>query len=91
MKTKSFFTGLLIFIAFTFSGAILSAQEKEGTFIEESGDAQDSTKMANILDYSKEFGEQKSSSTGLIVGIAAVVLAGGAAFYFIKKRKKAEA
>ncbi len=88
MKTKSFFTGLLILFAFAFAPAILTAQEKEGTFVEESGDAQDSTKMANILDYSKEFGEQKSSSTGLIVGIVAVVLAGGAVFYFMKKKKK---
>jgi len=91
MKTKSFFTGLLILFAVTFNAGILIAQEKEGTFVEESGDAQDSTKMANILDYSKEFGDQKSSSTGLIVGIAAAVLAGGAAFYFIRKKKKIEA
>lgn len=88
MKTKSFFTGLLILFALTFAPAILTAQEKEGTFVEESGDAQDSTKMANILDYSKEFGDQKSSSTGLIVGIVAAVLAGGAVFYFMKKKKK---
>ena len=90
MKTKSFFTALVILFALSFNAGILIAQEKEGTFIEESGDAQDSTKTANILDYSKEFGEQ-SSNTGLIVGIAAVVLAGGAAFYFIKKKKKAKA
>ena len=88
MKTKSLFTGLLILFAIAFAPANLLAQEKEGTFVEESGDAQDSTKTANILDYSKEFGEQNSSSTGLIAGIAAVVLVGGAAFYFIKKKKK---
>ena len=91
MKTKSFFTGLVILFALTFSGGILIAQEKEGTFVEESGDAQDSIKMANILDYSKEFGEEKSSSTGLIAGIAALVLVGGAAFYFIRKKKKVKA
>ena len=90
MKTKSFFSGLVILFALTFNTGILIAQEKEGTFIEESGDAQDSTKTANILDYSKEFGEQ-SSSTGLIVGLAAVVLVGGAVFYFIRKKKKVEA
>ena len=53
MKTKSFVTGLLILFVFGFSAGVLTAQEKEGTFIEESGDAQDSTKTANILDYSK--------------------------------------
>ncbi len=88
MKTKSFVTGLLILFVFGFSAGILNAQEKEGTFIEESGDAQDSTKTANILDYSKEFGEQ-SSNTGLIVAIAAAVLAGGAVIYFVRKKKKA--
>ena len=88
MKTKSFVTGLLILFVFGFSAGILTAQEKEGTFIEESGDAQDSTKTANILDYSKEFGEQKSSSTGLIVAIAAAVLAGGTVIYLVRKRKK---
>ncbi len=87
MKTKSFVTGLLILFVFGFSAGVLTAQEKEGTFIEESGDAQDSTKTANILDYSKEFGEQ-SSSTGLIVAIAAAVLAGGAVIYFVRKKKK---
>lgn len=90
MRTKSFFTVFVFLFALTFNTGILIAQEKEGTFIEESGDAQDSTKMANILDYSKEFGEE-SSSTGLIIGLAALVLAGGAAFYFIRKKKKIEA
>ena len=88
MKTKSFVTGLLILFVFGFNAGILTAQEKEGTFIEESGDAQDSTKMANILDYSKEFGDQKSSNTGLIVAIAAAVLAGGAVIYLKGKKKK---
>ncbi len=72
---------------FGFNAGILTAQEKEGTFIEESGDAQDSTKTANILDYSKEFGEQ-SSKTGLIVAIAAAVLAGVAVMYLVRKKKK---
>ena len=88
MKTKSFVTGLLILFVFGFNAGILTAQEKEGTFIEESGDAQDSTKTANILDYSEEFGEQKSSSTGLIVAIAAAVLAGGVVIYLVRKKKK---
>lgn len=88
MKIKSFVTGLLILFVFGFSAGILTAQEKEGTFIEESGDAQDSTKTANILDYSKEFGEQKSTSTGLIVAIAVAVLAGGAVVYMVRKKKK---
>jgi LPXTG-motif cell wall-anchored protein len=87
MKTKSFITGLLILFVFGFNAGVLNAQEKEGTFIEESGDAQDSTKTANILDYSKEFGDQKSSNTGLIVAIAAAVLAGGA-FIYLKGKKK---
>jgi LPXTG-motif cell wall-anchored protein len=87
MKTKSFITGLLILFVFGFNAGILTAQEKEGTFIEESGDAQDSTKTADILDYSKEFGEQ-SSNTGLIIGIVAAVLAGGTVIYFVTKKKK---
>jgi LPXTG-motif cell wall-anchored protein len=88
MKTKSFVSGLLILFVFGFNAGILNAQEKEGTFIEESGDAQDSTKTANILDYSKEFGEQKSSNTGMIIGITAAVLAGGAVIYLVRKKRK---
>lgn len=88
MKTKTLFTGLVVFFTLAFNAEILTAQEKEGTFIEESGDAQDSTKMANILDYSQEFGEQKSSNVGLFIGIAAAILAGGGVIYFVKKKKK---
>ena len=88
MKTKSFIIGVSILFALVFNVGILTAQEKEGTFIEESGEAQDSTKMANILDYSKEFGEENSSKTGLIIGIAAAVLATGAVIYFVRKKKK---
>ena len=63
-------------------------EPQEGTFIEESGEMQDSTKKVDIFDFSSEFEEEKSSSTGLIIGIAAVLLVvGGIIYYFMKKKK----
>lgn len=82
MKTKAFIVGLIMSLAFS-----LNAQGQEKTFLEESGEAQDSAKMNDMLFYGLE-DENKGPSTGLIIGIVVVVVAGGGVFFLMKKKKK---
>lgn len=82
MKTKAFIVGLVLFLAFSFN-----VQGQEKTFLEESGEAQDSAKMDDMFFYGLEE-ENKGPSTGLIIGIVVVVVAGGAVFFLMKKKKK---
>ncbi len=88
MKVKTGIAGLFLVAALAFSGNFSSAQdEKEGTFIEEAGEKQDSIKGSDIMDFEGEF-DQSKSSTGLIIGIiAAVVAVGGVVIYLTRKKK----
>lgn len=87
MKTKSIIVGIVVFLAFSLNANYVTAQEQEKTFLEETGETQDSTKMEDILDYDLEYGKQ-GSSIGLIIGIVAVVLVGGGIIYFARRKKK---
>jgi len=87
MKIKTLFVALVLATALTFSTNEVNAQDPQGTFIEESGEAQDSTKMSDILDYDLEYGKEKSN-TGLIIAIVAVVVVGGGIVLFTRKKKK---
>ncbi|MFC2098736.1 LPXTG cell wall anchor domain-containing protein [Bacteroidota bacterium] len=90
MKTKAFIAGLFFISALMFSPQFVAGQDDEsGTFIEEQGDKQDSTKKASIFDFEGELDEQSSSSTGLIIIVVAVVLVVGGTFYLVRKKKKA--
>jgi len=92
MKTKIFITVLFLICTLTLNTKFITGQEEQpGTFIEESGEKQDSIKKADIFDFSLEFEEEKSSNTGLIIGIAAVVLVGGGIVFFIRRKKKLQA
>jgi len=92
MKTKKLIAGLFMILLFALSANFSTAQDpQEGTFIEESGEKQDSIKKADIFDFDSEFDEGSSIGTGLIIGIAAVVVAGGLIFYFVRKKKKVQA
>ena len=92
MKTKRLITGLFLISALILTAGYATAQDEEkGTFIEESGEKQDSTKQVDIFDFSLEVDEEKSSSAGLIIGIAAVVLVGGGVIYLVRRKKKAQA
>jgi len=63
MKTKKLITGLFLISALALTAKFVAGQEQEkGTFIEESGEKQDSTKKADIFDFSLEFEEGKSLS-----------------------------
>lgn len=86
MKIKTLLAGIFICVAFMMSSQFVLAQDPKGTFIDESGEAQDSTKMTDILDYDLEYGNEKSN-TGLIIGIVAVVLVGGGIVLFTRKKK----
>ena len=89
MKTSTFITGLLLIFALALSVESAAGQDEEkGTYIEEIGEKQDSTKKADIFDFSLEYEEGKSSGTGIIIGIAAVVLVGGGIIYFVRRKKK---
>ncbi len=87
MKTKSIIASIVVFLAFFLNANFINAQDQEKTFLEETGETQDSTKMNDILDYDLEYGKQ-GPSTGLIIGIVAVVLVGGGIIYFARKKKK---
>jgi len=87
MKTRALIIGLLMFLAFSLNTNYINCQVQEKTFLEESGEAQDSTKMNDILDYDLEYGKE-GSSAGLIIGIAAAVLVVGGIIYFVRKRNK---
>lgn len=76
-----------MFLAFSLNVNSVNAVDQDKTFLEESGEAQDSTKVSDILDYDLEYGN-KGSSTGIIIGIVAVVLVGGGIIYFARKKKK---
>ena len=90
MKARNIIAGLFIFFALTISTNFVAGQDDDkGTFIEESGEKADSLKKTDIYDFSEELDESKSSSTGLIIGLAAVVLIGGGTVYFMRKKKKA--
>lgn len=89
MKTKTLIAGFFIVFALILNTGFVSGQEiQQGTFIEESGETEDSTKMADVLDYDFDVEGESSSNTGLIVGIAAIVLIGGAVIIFLRKKKK---
>ncbi|MDX2415390.1 MAG: LPXTG cell wall anchor domain-containing protein [Bacteroidales bacterium] len=87
MKLKTFFAGILICSVFALTAPGVNAQDPKGTFLEESGEAQDSTKVSDILDYELVDGNEKSN-TGLIIGIVAVVLIGGGIIIFLRNKKK---
>ena len=63
--------------------------EKEGTFIEDKGEKQDSTVKVDVLDFYSSLEEDKSSGYGIVIGIAAIVLMGGGIIYLIRRKKKA--
>jgi len=89
MKIKTFIAGLCLISAFMLGTQFVAGQDDEkGTFIEEKGEKQDSTKKAGIFDFEGELDEQGSSGTGLIIVIAAVVVVAAGTFYFVKKKKK---
>ncbi len=83
MKIRAIITGLVVFLMLAINTNSLNAQEK--TYLEESGEAQDSAAMSDIF-YGLEEVDQ-GPSKALIIGIVAVVVAGGAVFYFMKKKK----
>lgn len=90
MKIKSFVAGLFLVSALVLSTQFVAGQdEDQGTFVEESGEKQDSTKQASIFDFEGELDEKSSSNTGLIIAIAGVVVIGGGTIFFIRKKKKA--
>ena len=84
MKVKAIIAGVIMFLMLTINASTLNAQEK--TYLEESGEAQDSAAMSDIFYGLEE--ENQGPSAILIVGLVAVVLAGGAVFYSLKKKKK---
>jgi len=86
MKLKRLFAGILVCSFFALTTATLNAQEPKGTFLEESGEAQDSTKVSDVLDYELVDGNEKSN-TGLIIGVVAVVLLGAGIIILTKKKK----
>lgn len=83
MKIKAIIAGLVIFLMLAINSNPVNAQEK--TYLEESGEAQDSAAM-NDMYYGLEE-ESQGPSKGLIIAIVAAVVAGGAVFYFVKKKK----
>ncbi len=86
MKARNLIAGLFIVFALSFSNYAIG-QDDKGTFIEESGEMQDSTKKGDIFDFSGELDETESSGAGLYIGIAALVLLGGGIVYFVRKKK----
>jgi LPXTG-motif cell wall-anchored protein len=84
MKVKAIIAGMVMFLMIAINTNPLNAQEK--TYLEESGEAQDSAAMSDIFYGLEE--QNQGPSTILIVGIVAVVVAGGAVFYFLRKKKK---
>ena len=88
MKLKTLIGGIIIIsILGFFANYVTGQDEPDGTYLDESGEKQDSLKNADIFDFGSEFDEGKSSGTVLIIGIGAVVLVGGGIFYFTKKKK----
>ena len=86
---KTVITGLFLISLFTYSTTFVAGQdEQSGTFIEESGEMQDSIKMTDIFDFESDFDKEKSSGTGLIIGIVAGILLGGGIIYVTTKKKK---
>ena len=83
MKIKAIITGLVISLMLAINANSVKAQEK--TYLEESGEAQDSAAM-NDLYFGLEEVNQGPSKV-LIIGIIAVVVVGGAVFYFMRKKK----
>lgn len=89
MKTKTQIAGFILIALFAFTTIHITGQDKEsGTYIEESGEKQDSVKRQDIFDFEDDFDKKKSPGTGLIIGIVAVVLVGGGIIYFTTKKKK---
>ena len=89
MKTRNFIAGLFIICALIFGTNHISAQDEEGTFIDESGEKQDSLAQTDIFDFSGEMDGKSSSNVGLIILIIAVPLVGGGTFFLLRKKKKA--
>ena len=86
---KTVITGLFLISLFAFCTTFVAGQdEQSGTYIEESGEKQDSIKRTDIFDFESDFDKDKSSSTGIIIGIVAVVLVGGGIIYVTTKKKK---
>ena len=73
-----------MFLMLAINANTVNAQEK--TYLEESGEAQDSAAMSDIFYGLEE--EKQGPSVLLIVGVVAVVVVGGAVFYSLKKKKK---
>ena len=89
MKTRIFIAGLFVLCALVFSPNNTFSQDETGTYIEESGEKQDSLAQTDIFDFSGEMDERSSSSVGLIVLVIAVALVGGGTIFFLRKKKKA--
>jgi LPXTG-motif cell wall-anchored protein len=83
MKKRTIIAGMVMFLMLGISVNTVNAQEQ--TYLEESGEAQDSAAM-NDMFYGLEEVNQGPSKL-LIIGIVAVVVAGGAVFYLRKKKK----
>ena len=89
MKTRIIIAGLFILCAIFFNPNNTFAQDDQGTYIEESGEIQDSLAQTYIFDFSGEMDEQSSSGVGLVILVIAVALVGGGAIIFLRKKKKA--
>ena len=89
MKTRNLLAGLFIICALIFGSNHTFAQDEEGTFIEESGEKQDSLAQTDIFDFSGELDAKSSSNVGLIILIIAVPLVGGGTILLLRKKKKA--
>lgn len=83
MKKRTIIAVMVMFLMLGISVNTVNAQEQ--TYLEESGEAQDSAAM-NDMFYGLEEVNQGPSKL-LIIGIVAVVVAGGAVFYLRKKKK----
>ena len=84
MKMKNVIVGLILSVTLLFSATSGIAQDREGTFIEESGEIQDSLNTENVL----LFGDEHEKDNTMTIVIVVAVIAAGGLFIVLRRRKK---
>lgn len=77
---------LSILVATMLTISLATAQEDEGTYIDNFGPKDSSYTETDLMEFS-DSSETKKSNTGIYVGIAAIVVVGGIVFMLSKKKK----
>lgn len=86
MKMKNVIVGLILSVALLFSATSGIAQDREGTYIEEKGEIQDSLNNDNVLLFGEEY--EKDNTTTIVIVVAVAVIAAGGLFIVLRRRKK---